>query len=74
MQTTRTEVKNYYSSLMCRPAITTIRLITRRPQLITKPPIVGQGKYAGGNINVKPLDFFDAVFLLPSGDVTMNEQ
>jgi len=29
---------------------------------------------AGVNINVKPLDFFDAVFLLPSGDVTMNEQ
>ena len=43
-------------------------------QLITKQPIVGQGKYAGGNINVKPLDFYDAVFLLPSGDGTMSEQ
>src|SRR5262245_3295199 len=42
-------------------------------ELITKQPIVGQGKYAGGNINVKPLDFFDAVFLLPSGDGTMSE-
>jgi type 1 glutamine amidotransferase len=42
-------------------------------QLITKQPIVGQGKYAGGNINVKPLDFYDAVFLLPSGD-GMSEQ
>jgi uncharacterized protein len=43
-------------------------------QLITKQPIVAQGKYAGGNINVKPLDFYDAVFLLPSGDGTMSEQ
>ncbi len=43
-------------------------------QLITKQPIVGQGKYAGGNINVKPLDFYDAVLLLPSGDGTMSEQ
>ena len=43
-------------------------------QLITKQPIVGQGKYAGGNINVKPLDFYDALFLLPSGDGTMSEQ
>ena len=43
-------------------------------ELITKQPIVAQGKYAGGNINVKPLDFFDAVFLLPSGDGTMSEQ
>ncbi len=43
-------------------------------QLITKQPIAGQGKYAGGNINVKPLDFYDVVFLLPSGDGTMSEQ
>jgi len=43
-------------------------------QLITKQPIVAQVKYAGGNINVKPLDFYDAVFLLPSGDGTMSEQ
>ena len=43
-------------------------------QLITKQPIPGQGKYTGGNINVKPLDFYDAVFLLPSGDGTMSEQ
>lgn len=43
-------------------------------ELITKQPIVAQGKYAGGNINVKPLDFYDAVFLLPSGDGTMSEQ
>ena len=43
-------------------------------QLITKQPIPGQGKYAGGNINVRPLDFYDGVFLLPSGDGTMTEQ
>jgi len=51
-----------------------VTVIRTDSQLITKQPIVGQGKYAGGNINVKPLDFYDAVFLLPSGDGTMSEQ
>lgn len=44
-------------------------------QLITKKPIAPQGKYAPSqNINVKTLDFFDAVFLLPAGNGTMNEE
>jgi type 1 glutamine amidotransferase len=43
-------------------------------ELITKQPIVGQGKYAGSNINVRPLDFYDALLLLPSGDGTMSDQ
>jgi type 1 glutamine amidotransferase len=51
-----------------------VTLLRTDSQLITKQPIVGQGKYAGGNINVKPLDFYDAVFLLPSGDGSMSEQ
>jgi type 1 glutamine amidotransferase len=51
-----------------------ITVIRTDSQLITKQPIVGQGKYTDSNINVKPLDFYDAVFLLPSGDTTMNEQ
>ncbi len=44
-------------------------------QLITKKPIAPQGKYAPSqNINVKTLPFFDAVFMLPSGDGTMNDE
>jgi type 1 glutamine amidotransferase len=44
-------------------------------QLITKKPIVPQGKYAPSqNINVKTLDYFDAVFLLPAGNTTMNDE
>jgi type 1 glutamine amidotransferase len=49
-------------------------MIRTDSQLITKQPIPGQGKYEGRNINVRPLDFYDAVFLLPSGDGTMTEQ
>src|SRR5215475_9862435 len=51
-----------------------VTVIRTDSQLITKQPIVGQGKYTGSNINVKPLDFYDALFLLPSGDGTMSEQ
>jgi hypothetical protein len=43
-------------------------------QLITKRPIAPQGKYVGRNINVKTLDYFDAVFMLPAGDGTMNDE
>jgi type 1 glutamine amidotransferase len=51
-----------------------VTVIRTDSQLITKQPIVGQGKYTGSNINVKPLDFYDAVMLLPSGDGTMTDQ
>jgi type 1 glutamine amidotransferase len=44
-------------------------------QLITKRPIAPQGKYAPSqNINVKTLDYFDAVFMLPAGNGTMNQE
>jgi hypothetical protein len=38
-------------------------------QLLTKDPIPGQGpRYAGrASVNAKNLDFFDAIFLMPSG-------
>ena len=51
-----------------------VTVIRTDSELITKQPIVAQGKYAGGNINVHPLDFYDAVMLLPSGGGTMTEQ
>src|SRR5262249_12653424 len=44
-------------------------------QLITKRPIAPQGKYGPSQIiHVKSLDFFDAVFMLPSGNSTLNEE
>jgi type 1 glutamine amidotransferase len=44
-------------------------------QLITRKPIAPQGKYAPSqNINTKTLDYFDAVFLLPAGNGTMNDE
>ena len=51
-----------------------ISFIRTDSQLITKAPIVPQGKYEGGNINVKTMGYFDAIFLLPSGYGTMTSQ
>src|SRR5256885_7791184 len=43
-------------------------------QLITKQPILGQGKYAGGNNQIRTLDFFHAGFFFPPRDGAMSEQ
>ena len=60
---------------MGREAGAYITFLRTDSQLITKKPIAPQGKYAPSqNINVKTLDFFDAVFMLPAGDGTMNDE
>jgi type 1 glutamine amidotransferase len=52
-----------------------ITFIRTDSQLITKQPVKAQGRYAAsGNINIKTMDYFDAIFLLPSGWGTMSEQ
>jgi uncharacterized protein len=52
-----------------------ITVIRTDSQLITKQPVKAQGRYAAsGNINIKTMDYFDAIFLLPSGWGTMSEQ
>jgi type 1 glutamine amidotransferase len=51
-----------------------VTVIRTDSQLITKQPLKGQGRYANSNANMKGMDYFDAVFLLPSGWGTMTEQ
>lgn len=44
-------------------------------QLITKAPLVGKGaRYTGRPINAKNLNYFDAVFILGSGEGTLSAQ
>ncbi len=46
-----------------------VTIIRTDPQLITKQKIAGVGtRYTGRSVNARTLDFYDAVFLLPSGD------
>jgi hypothetical protein len=51
-----------------------VTMIRTDSQLITKGQIVGTGRYEGRGVNARTLDFYDAIFLLPSGFGTMNEQ
>ena len=60
---------------MGRKASAFVTFLRTDSQLITKKPIVPRGKYAPSqNINTKTLDYFDAVFLLPAGNGTMNDE
>jgi uncharacterized protein len=44
-------------------------------QLLTKDTIQGQGpRYKGRTVNAKTLDFFDAVFLMPSGTGNLTDK
>ena len=49
-------------------------MIRTDSQLITKGQIVGHGRYEGRGVNARTLDFYDAIFMLPSGFGTMSEQ
>jgi type 1 glutamine amidotransferase len=58
-----------------RESKTYMTMIRTDSQLITTEPIKGQGRYEGSsNINAKILNFYDAIFMLPSGYGTMNDQ
>jgi hypothetical protein len=60
---------------MGREAGAYITFLRTDSQLITKKPLVPQGKYAGSqNVNEKTLNFFDAVFMLPAGNGTLNDE
>jgi hypothetical protein len=50
-----------------------VTMIRTDSQLITKEPIVGEGRYEGRGVNARTLDFYDAIFMLPSGFGTMTE-
>jgi type 1 glutamine amidotransferase len=51
-----------------------VTMIRTDSQLVTKSQIAGQGRYEGRGVNARTLDYYDAIFLLPSGYGTMNEQ
>src|SRR6478736_671684 len=49
-------------------------MIRTDSQLITKGQIAGHGRYEGRGVNARTLDYYDAIFMLPSGFGTMSEQ
>jgi type 1 glutamine amidotransferase len=51
-----------------------VTMIRTDSQLVTKGSIVGQGRYEGRGVNARTLDFYDAIFMLPSGFGTMTPQ
>jgi type 1 glutamine amidotransferase len=57
-----------------RKANAYVTMIRTDSQLITKGQIVGKGRYEGRGVNARTLDYYDAIFMLPSGFGTMSEQ
>ena len=51
-----------------------VTMIRTDSQLLTKQQIAGQGRYEGRGVNARTLDFYDAIFMLPSGFGTMTDQ
>ena len=51
-----------------------VTMIRTDSQLITKGQVVGKGRYEGRGVNARTLDYYDAIFMLPSGFGTMSEQ
>jgi type 1 glutamine amidotransferase len=51
-----------------------VTMIRTDSQLITKGQIAGKGRYEGRGVNARTLDYYDAIFMLPSGFGTMSEQ
>ena len=49
-------------------------MIRTDSQLITKGQIAGQGRYEGRGVNARTLNYYDAIFMLPSGFGTMTDQ
>jgi type 1 glutamine amidotransferase len=51
-----------------------VTMIRTDSQLLTKGQVVGRDRYEGRGVNARTLDFYDAIFMLPSGFGTMTEQ
>jgi uncharacterized protein len=49
-------------------------MIRTDSQLVTKGQIVGQGRYEGRGVNARTLDYYDGVFMLPSGFGTLTDK
>ena len=57
-----------------RQAQAYVTMIRTDSQLITKGQIAGHGRYEGRSVNARTLDYYDAIFMLPSGFGTLTEQ
>ncbi|HEX8029899.1 MAG TPA: ThuA domain-containing protein [Vicinamibacterales bacterium] len=57
-----------------RKANAFVTMIRTDSQLVTKGQIVGKDRYEGRGVNARTLDYYDAIFMLPSGFGTMSEQ
>src|SRR5215510_8159709 len=57
-----------------RQSKTYVTMIRTDSQLITKGQIAGHGRYEGRSVNARTLNFYDAIFMLPSGAGTLSEQ
>jgi type 1 glutamine amidotransferase len=57
-----------------RKANAYVTMIRTDSQLITKGQVIGKGRYEGRSVNARTLDYYDAIFMLPSGFGTMSEQ
>ena len=51
-----------------------VTMIRTDSQLITKRAVVGQGRYEGRGVNARTLDYYDAIFMLPSGYGTLTAE
>ena len=49
-------------------------MIRTDSQLITKGQIVGRDRYEGRGVNARTLDYYDAMFMLPSGFGTLSDK
>lgn len=57
-----------------RKANAFVTMIRTDSQLLTKGQITGHDRYEGRSVNARTLDYYDAIFMLPSGFGTMTEQ
>src|SRR5215470_6778722 len=51
-----------------------VTIIATDSQLITKGQVAGTGRYEGRSVNARTLDYYDAIFMLPSGYGTLSDQ
>lgn len=51
-----------------------VTMIRTDSQLITKGQIAGRDRYEGRGVNARTLNYYDAIFMLPSGFGTMSDQ
>src|SRR5262249_11016775 len=54
-----------------RDSKTYVTMIRTDSQLVTHAPIKGSGRYEGRDVNARTLNFYDALFMLPSGFGTL---